>query len=92
MRRILFALGALALLAGPALADSRQMKTDQVQTKKLQRWGFDTMGQQADATQMCNGAPAAQIEVRHTPADIAAGILSAGFYTPVHVNVVCATR
>jgi hypothetical protein len=61
-------------------------------TKMLHRWAFDMAGPQADVSAICNGAPASAVEVRRNAGDIAAGIFTLGWYTPVHVSITCGTH
>src|SRR5262245_58012950 len=92
MRKLIVALGTIAALAGGARAQAPETVGTMEAAKevRLHRWLFDTQGQSADMRGVCAGGEAQRVEVRRSGGDVALGIVTLGWYTPIHVKVVCA--
>jgi hypothetical protein len=93
MRKLIVALGTVAALAGGARAEDPFAETigtrEESKEVQLHRWLFDTQGPDADMQGVCAGGAAQRVEVRRTAGDVAYGIFSLGWYTPIHVKVIC---
>lgn len=90
MRKIVWALGALALLGGTAGAAPAVYGEDH----RLNRWGFYVAGtdERAIAYAYCPGDRIVSVNRRRTAGDWATGIVTAGVYTPEHVTILCKLR
>jgi hypothetical protein len=98
MRKLATLLAALGLIAAPiaALAEEAQspygdtsVAVGRTETQRLNRYAFDSVGQRADVYRMCHGGEPSTVEIHRTPGDITLGILTLGWYVPVHVTTGC---
>jgi hypothetical protein len=58
-------------------------------TRVQHRAVFDLVGGKTDLRAVCGGATPTEVTYRRTAADLAAGIFSGWWYSPVHVRVTC---
>ena len=81
-----FILSSSMLLAAAAGAAPSSVTCTRVQHRSV----FDLVGGHTDLRAVCgSNATATAITYRRTPADLAAGIFTGWWYTPVHVRVTC---
>lgn len=59
-------------------------------TRVQHRAVFDLVGGKTDLRSVCGGATPLEVTYRRTAGDMAAGIFSGWWYSPVHVRVTCA--
>ncbi len=95
MRKIVMAVGMLALVGGSALAVTDSGPDyNTVRTHRLNRWGFDARGPtESDvAYRDCPSDRLVSVNTRRTAGDWTAAVLSLGWYTPAHTTVQCTLR
>jgi hypothetical protein len=79
---------ALSLLLSPTAAVAAPPTV--TYTRVQHRAVFDLVGGKTDLQAVCGGAMPTEVTYRRTAADLAAGIFSGWWYSPVHVRVTCA--
>ena len=79
-------LAAFTLAGAAAAAAPAEVTHTVVQHRAV----FDLVGGKTDLRAVCGGAVPTQVAYRRTAADMAAGIFSGWWYSPVHVRVTCA--
>lgn len=85
-----FVLSASLVVASAAAAAPATVTT---YTRVQHRAVFDLVGGKTDLHAICgDGQTPIAISYRRTAADLAAGIFSGWWYSPVHVRVTCAAR
>lgn len=56
---------------------------------KLNRWWWDTRGQQPDIERLCGQAGATQVRTRRSAGDAVVSFFTLGIYTPARARVAC---
>jgi hypothetical protein len=85
----------LSMAAGPAMAAGTTVETapaGAVHRVRQQRGVFDLVRRRADVRAVCGGVEPQLVIVDRTPGDVAAAIFTGLWYTPAHLQVVCAAR
>ena len=89
MRKVLLALGALGLLAGPAAAGSLDAESPNVYIVKQKRGIYDMVRVDPKLNEVCGGREPISVEVKRSAGDVVLAALTAILYTPAHLKVTC---